>query len=149
MRELKPHRVRYYLKQREVQFERKVAEVLMVYRNVGLFLADAVHDARQLTVNTVRVDERPSVPALGTTAPDLPPVPGKHPSIGRDHEHVRHGTLSIIAAFDLLTGEFITNVDLRNRSVEFVAQLRRLDQHYPPEAIIRVVLDKHSAHISR
>lgn len=147
--ELKPHRVRYYLEQRDSNFERKMAEVLMVYRDVGLYRADAVHDARPLPVYTVSVDEKPGVQALGTTAPDLPPVPGKHSSIGRDHEYVRHGTLSIIAALDLHTGEIIANVELRHRSVEFIALLRRLDEHYPPEAIIRVVLDNHSAHISK
>ena len=42
--ELKPHRVRYYLSKRDPQFERKMAEVLMVYRDVNLYRADAVHD---------------------------------------------------------------------------------------------------------
>lgn len=147
--ELKPHRVRYYLEQRDAQFERKMAEVLMVYRDVNLYRAEAVHDARPLPVYTVSVDEKPGVQALGTTAPDLPPVPGQYPGIGRDHEYVRHGTLSILAALDLHTGEIIANVELRHRSVEFVALLRRLDEHYPPDAIIRVVLDNHSAHISK
>ena len=141
--------MRYYLEQRDAQFERKMAEVLMVYRDVGLYRADAVHDARALPVYTVSVDEKPAVQALGVTAPDLPPVPGKHPGIGRDHEYVRHGTLSIIAALDLHTGEIIANVESRHRSVEFIALLRRLDERYPPEAIIRVVLDNHSAHISK
>jgi len=147
--ELKPHRVRYYLEQRDTQFERKMAEILMVYRDVNLYRAEAAHDARPLPVYTVSVDEKPGVQALGTTAPDLPPVPGKYRGIGRDHEYVRHGTLSILAALDLHTGEIIANVELRHRSVEFVALLRRLDEHYPPEAIIRVVLDNHSAHISK
>jgi len=147
--ELKPHRVRYYLEQRDTQFERKMAEVLMVYRDVNLYRAEAVHDARPLPVYTVSVDEKPGVQALGTTAPDLPPAPGKYPGISRDHEYVRHGTLSILAALDLHTGEIIANVELRHRSVEFVALLRRLDEHYPPDAIIRVVLDNHSAHISK
>lgn len=147
--ELKPHRVRYYLEQRDVQFERKMAEVLMVYRDVSLYRAEAVHDARPLPVYTVSIDEKPGVQALGTTAPDLPPVPGKYPGIGRDQEHVRHGTLSVLAALDLHTGQIIANVELRHRSVEFVALLRRLDEHYPPEAIIRVVLDNHGAHISK
>lgn len=147
--ELKPHRVRYYLEQRDVQFERKMAEVLMVYRDVSLYRAEAVHDARPLPVYTVSIDEKPGVQALGTTAPDLPPVPGKYPGIGRDQEYVRHGTLSILAALDLHTGQIIANAELRHRSVEFVALLRRLDEHYPPEAIIRVVLDNHGAHISK
>lgn len=147
--ELKPHRVRYYLDKRDPQFERKMAEVLVVYRDVNLYRAGAAHDARPLPVYTVSVDEKPGVQALGTTAADLSPAPGKHAGIGRDHEYVRHGTLSIIAALDLHTGEIIANVERRHRSVEFVALLRRLDEHYPSEAIIRVVLDNHSAHISK
>jgi transposase len=147
--ELKPHRVRYYLDKRDPQFEHKMAEVLVVYRDVNLYRAGAAHDARPLPVYTVSVDEKPGVQALGTTAPDLPPAPGKHAGIGRDHEYVRHGTLSIIAALDLHTGEIIANVERRHRSVEFVALLRRLDEHYPSAAIIRVVLDNHSAHISK
>ena len=147
--ELKPHRVRYYLEQRDAQLKAKMCEVLMFYRDVGLCRPNPVYDAGPLPVYTASVDEKPGVQALGTTAPDLPPVPGKHSSIGRDHEYVRHGTLSIIAALDLHTGEIIANVELRHRSVEFIGLLRRLDEHYPLEAIIRVVLDNHSAHISR
>ena len=146
---LKPHRVRYYLQRRDPQFERKMAEVLMVYRDVSLYRADAVHDARPQPVYTVSVDEKPGVQALGVTAPDLPPVPGKYASIGRDHEYVRHGTLSILAALDLHNGDIIANVEPRHRSVEFIALLQRLDEHYPSDAIIRVVLDNHSAHISK
>ena len=147
--ELKPHRVRYYLERRDPQFERKMAEVLMVYCDVNLYLAGAVHDARPRPIYTVSVDEKPGVQALSTTGADLPPVAGKHAGVGRDYEYVRHGTLSIIAALDLHTGEIIANVELRHRSVEFIALLRRLDQHYPDEAVIRVVLDNHSAHISK
>ena len=147
--ELKPHRVRYYLDKRDAQFERKMAEVLMVYRDVNLYRSDAVHDARPAPIYTVSVDEKPGVQALGTTAPDLPPVPGKHPGTGRDHEYVRHGTLSILAALDLHTGEIIANVEPRHRSREFIGLLQRLHDHYPAEAVIRVVLDNHSAHISK
>ncbi|EQD79371.1 hypothetical protein B1A_01772, partial [mine drainage metagenome] len=78
-----------------------------------------------------------------------PPVPGKHPGIGRDYEYVRHGTLSILAALDLHTGEIIANVEFRHRSREFIGLLQRLHDHYPAAAVIRVVLDNHSAHISK
>lgn len=147
--ELKPHRVRYYLERRDEAFERKMAEVLMVYRDVNLHPAGIVPADRPRPVYTVSVDEKPGVQALGTVAPDLPPVAGKHAGIGRDYEYVRHGTLSIIAALDLHTGEIIAHVEPRHRSVEFIALLRRLDQTYPGEAVIRVVLDNHSAHISK
>ena len=147
--DLKPHRVRYYLERRDAQFEQKMAQVLMVYHDVNLYQAGAVHDARPTPIYTVSIDEKPGVQALGTTAPDLPPVPGKHASVGRDHEYVRHGTVSILAALDLHTGQIIANVELRHRSFEFIGLLQRLHAHYPPQARIRVVLDNHSAHISK
>jgi transposase len=147
--ELKPHRVRYYLQQRDAQFERKMAQVLMVYRDVSLYRADAVHDARPTPIYTVSVDEKPGIQALGTTAPDLPPVPGRYASMARDHEYVRHGTVSILAALDLHTGHIIANVEPRHRSIEFIGLLQRLHDHYPSDALIRVVLDNHSAHISK
>lgn len=103
--------MRYYLERRDAQFEHKMFEVLMVYHDVNLYRTDAVHDARPIPIYTVSADEKPGVQALGTTAPDLPPAPGKHSCVGRDHEYVRHGTLSILAALDLHTGEVIAHVD--------------------------------------
>ena len=143
---LKPHRVRYYLERRDPEFDRKMREVLMVYRDV--FLTPPCADATPTTY-TVSVDEKPGVQAIGTTAPDLPPVAGQQATLSRDHEYVRHGTLSILAALDLHTGEIIAEVEPHHRSREFVALLERLHRHYPPDAVIRVVLDNHSAHISR
>ena len=144
--DLKPHRVRYYLERRDPEFDRKMREVLMVYRDV--FLTPPCADATPTTY-TVSVDEKPGVQAIGTTAPDLPPVAGQQATLSRDHEYVRHGTLSILAALDLHTGEIIAEVEPHHRSREFVALLERLHRHYPPDAVIRVVLDNHSAHISR
>lgn len=146
---LKPHRVRYYLEKRDPDFERKMSEVLMVYREVSLLAGDEPSEGERGPLYSVSVDEKRGVQALGSRAPDLPPVPGSHPGVGRDHEYVRHGTLSILAALDLHTGDIIANVEERHRSREFVALLRRLDAHYPAGATIRVVLDNHASHTSR
>lgn len=146
---IKPHKIRYYLERRDPQFERKMQEVLMVYRDVSIFREGAVHDARPNPIYTVSVDEKPGVQALGLTAPDLPPAPGKASAVGRDYEYVRRGTVSILAGIDLHTGHIFATVEDRHRSVEFIALLKRLDEHYPSEAIIRLVLDNHSAHISK
>jgi transposase len=147
--DIKPHKIRYYLEKRDPDFDRKMQEVLMVYRDVSIYTQGAVHDARPNPIYTVSVDEKPGVQAIGLTAPDLPPVPGKAPAVGRDYEYVRHGTVSILAGIDLHSGHIFANVEERHRSVEFIALLKQLDAHYPGEAIIRVVLDNHSAHISK
>ena len=147
--EIKPHKIRYYLEKRDPEFDRKMQEVLMVYRDVSIYSEGAVHDARPNAIYTVSVDEKPGVQAIGLTAPDLPPVPGKAQAVGRDYEYVRRGTVSILAGIDLHSGHIFANVEDRHRSVEFIALLKRLDEHYPQDAIIRVVLDNHSAHISK
>jgi transposase len=147
--DIKPHKIRYYLEKRDPEFDRKMQEVLMVYRDVSIYSEGAVHDARPNAIYTVSVDEKPGVQAIGLTAPDLPPVPGKARAVGRDYEYVRRGTVSILAGIDLHSGQIFANVEDRHRSVEFIALLKRLDEHYPQEAIIRVVLDNHSAHISK
>jgi len=146
---LKPHKIRYYLEKRDPHFDRKMHEVLMVYRDVSLYAEGAVHDGRPNPIYTVSVDEKPGVQAIGLTAPDLPPVPGKAANVGRDYEYVRHGTVSILAGIDLNSGHVFAHVEDRHRSREFIALLKSIDDYYPPEAIIRVVLDNHSAHISR
>jgi transposase len=147
--DIKPHKIRYYLEKRDPDFDRKMQEVLMVYRDVSLYSAGAVHDARPNPIYTVSVDEKPGVQAIALTAPDLPPVPGKESTIARDYEYVRHGTVSIMAGIDLHSGHIFANVEDRHRSVEFIGLLKKIDEHYEPEAIIRVVLDNHSAHISK
>jgi hypothetical protein len=69
--------------------------------------------------------------------------------VGRDYEYVRHGTVSILAGIDLHSGHLFAHTEDRHRSVEFIELLKDIDAYYPPEAIIRVVLDNHSAHISK
>jgi transposase len=98
---------------------------------------------------TVSVDEKPGVQALAPTAPDLPPVPGEYPEVGRDYEYKRLGTASILAGLDLHDGHVTARVERRHRSVGFIGLLRDLDAYYPPEVTLRLILDNHSAHISK
>lgn len=147
--QLKPHKITYYLEKRDPDFDRKMHEVLMVYQDVSLYTEGAVHDGRPEPIYTVSIDEKPGVQAIGLTAPDLAPVPGKAPTVSRDYEYVRHGTVSILAGIDLHTGHVFAHAEDRHRSCEFIGLLKSIDAHYPPEALIRVVLDNHSAHTSK
>ncbi len=144
---LQPHKVRYYLERRDPDFERKMREVLMVYQEVTL--QNETGNVQDRTVITVSVDEKPGVQAIGNTAVDLPPVPGKYPTIARDHEYLRFGTWSILAALDLHDGHVTARVEKKHRSVEFKALLKDLDAYYPPDYTIRLILDNHSAHLSK
>jgi hypothetical protein len=103
--EVKPHRVRYYLERRDPEFEPKMAEVLCVYREVEMRRAVSGGAAQEPAIAVISYDEKPGIQAIGTLAPDLRPVPGTHPTISRDHEYKRHGTVTLMAGIDLLGGE--------------------------------------------
>jgi transposase len=145
---LHPERVRYYLEKRDPAFEVRMRDVLLVYQEVAL-QNEALRAGQRLPIITVSVDEKPGLQAIANTATDLPPVPGKHPHVARDHEYRRLGTCSILAALDLHEGHVTARVERRHRSREFIALLKDLDQYYPAGCIIRMVLDNHSAHISK
>jgi transposase len=150
--EIKPHKVRYYLERRDAEFEQKMAEVLCVYREVQVLkkaAAKAKSKKLRKPIAIVSYDEKPGIQAIATTSPDLPPVPGTYATFSRDHEYKRHGTLSLLAGIDLLTGKVHALVKERHRSREFIEFLKLLDAAYPARTAIKLILDNHSAHISR
>jgi transposase len=126
-----------------------MAEILCVYEEVEILKEAAAAGEPSETVAIVSYDEKPGIQAIGQTAPDLPPEPGIHPTFARDHEYKRHGTLSLLAGIDLLTGTVHARVEERHRSCEFIAFLELLDAAYPPSTKIRVILNNHSAHTSK
>ena len=97
--EVKPHKVRYYLEQRDVDFAEKMAEVLCVYRQVRILKQAAAVSKRKPSdaMAIISYDEKPGIQAIATTAPDLPPEPGVHATFAREHEYKRHGTISLLA----------------------------------------------------
>lgn len=182
--ELKPHKVRYYLEQRDPEFAVKMAEVLCVYQEVAILraaeadaakvcLGKSAESAQMISAaevdpakacpgpesgavdNTapnvafISYDEKPGIQAISNTAPDLPPVAGEHACVARDHEYKRHGTLSLLAGIDLLSGQVHACVENRHRSREFIGFLKKLDAAYPADTAIKVILDNHSAHVSK
>ena len=144
-----PHKVTYYQQRRDPAYESKMRDILVVYQEVALQNELPTAAAATDKVITVSVDEKPGVQAIANTSPDLPPVAGKYPTLARDHEYKRLGTCSILAALDLHTGHVTARVERRHRSREFIALLKDLDAYYPPGYTIRIVLDNHSAHISK
>jgi len=144
---VRPHQIRYYLERRDPDFDAKMGQVLHVYKQVEIWRQKGAPPPDLVAV--LSYDEKPGIQAIENTAPDLPPVPGKHSAVGRDHEYIRHGTLSLLAGIDLLSGEVLGLVRPRHRSAEFIEFLKLADAHYPPGARIGMVLDNHSAHISK
>ena len=148
--ELRPHKIRYYVEKRDAAFEVKMAHVLHVYKEVEIVNEYRRGEAgRQLGMVTISYDEKPGIQALAVTTPDRPPVPGLHPSHLRDYEYVRLGTVSLLAGLDLHSGRVIETVSDTHNSADFIAFLKKLDSAYPEHHQIRLVLDNHSAHISK
>jgi len=128
-----------------------MAEVLCVYRQVKILKGTAVASKKKPgdAVAIISYDEKPGIQAIETTAPDLPPEPGVHATFAREHEYKRHGTVSLLAGIDLVTGKVHALVKDRHRSREFIEFLKLLDAAYPAHTAIKLILDNHSAHISK
>jgi len=148
--ELRPHRIRYYVERRDPAFEAKMANVLHVYKEVEIVNEYRRDEAgRQMGMVTISYDEKPGIQALAVTTPDRPPVPGRYRSHLRDYEYERLGTVSLLAGLDLHSGKIVETVSDTHKSADFIGFLKNLDGSYPEHQKIRLVLDNHSAHISR
>ena len=148
--ELRPHKIRYYVEKRDTAFEVKMANVLHVYKEVELVNEYRLGETgRELGMVTISYDEKPGIQALAVTTPDRPPVVGQYPSHLRDYEYERLGTVSLLAGLDLHSGRIIEIVSDTHNSGDFIAFLKKLDDAYLEHQQIRLVLDNHSAHISK
>jgi transposase len=143
---IKPHKISYYLERRDDEFEVKMANVLQVYKEISLVNQGEIELTGQTTLS---YDEKPGIQAIKNIAPQLQPVPCKFQTLKRDHEYKRLGTVSLLAGIDLHTGIVIPLVRERHRSCEFIEFLMEVDKQYPADWKIRIILDNHSAHVSK
>ena len=150
---IRPFKVTYYCERRDPDFDSKMHDVLVVYKQISLQFDEEGHllPFEANPVHTLSYDEKPGMQALDTTTGDRPPIPhtDKNSTVWRDYEYVRLGTLSLLAAIDLLTGEAIPLVSETHKSSDFINFLKKLDEKYPTGDKIRLILDNHSAHVSQ
>lgn len=143
----------YYCERRDSDFDSKMHDVLVTYKQVSLQFdgEGKLLPFDGTPVHTLSYDEKPGIQTIGNTTPDLPPIRNaeKNSSYLRDYEYVRYGTLSLLAAIDLLTGEAIPFISDTHISSDFVEFLSRLDVKYPEGDKIRLILDNHSAYTSQ
>ena len=130
--DLKPHRLKTFKISNDPHFADKVVDV------VGLYL-NPPDNALVLSV-----DEKTQIQALDRTQPMLPLRPGQIER--RTHDYKRHGTASLYAAFDILTGKVIGRITQRHRAKEFLAFLQQIDRGTPAELDLHVILDNSSTH---
>lgn len=132
---LKPHRVEGYMASNDPDFEKKAADI------IGLYLNPPAHAA------VFCVDEKTHIQALDRKDPVLPLSPGRAERHG--FEYMRHGTLSLYAAFNTKTGTVLGKTAQRHTSAEFVAFLADIVTNQPRGKEIHVIADNLSAHKSQ
>lgn len=149
--DLKPFKIKYYCEKRDPDFDKKMHDVLLVYKQVSMQFdenGNVIIPEDAPMVHTVSCDEKPGIQAIATTGDDLRPT-AKTGCVYRDAEYKRLGTLSLLAGIDLLTGIAIPVVSETHKSSDFITLLKKLDAMYPQGDIIRIVCDNHSAHKSK
>ena len=147
--DIKPHKITYYCENRDPDFDSKMHNVLLVYKQLEMQFDESgkVIVSDDTPVHVLSYDEKPGIQAIATISDDLMPDE-KHPTISRDYEYKRLGTLSLLAAIDLQTGEAIPLVRDKHSSKEYIEFLKLLDDKYPKGDKIRIVLDNLKVHTS-
>ena len=149
--EIKPHRSRYYLEKKDPDFSAKCHEVLLLYKRVEMELVfrDTLSSSSQPNGAVfVSYDEKPGIQAIGNVHPDRRPS-ADNGFTRRDYEYKRHGTLSLLAGIDLITGKVHSLIRERHKSADFIDFLKLIDATYPEDCVIFMVLDNHTIHTSR
>ena len=149
--EIKPNKMNYYLVKKDPEFQSKMHDVLVVYKQIEMCFdenGNLIIDIDEPKTVTISYDEKPGIQALKNIAPDLPPTK-EHGTVGRDCEYKRLGTVSLLAGMDLLTGTIIPSVSNTHKSSDFIEWLKKVDEMYPEHDTIRLVLDNHSAYTSK
>ena len=149
--DIKPNKIKYYCENRDPDFDQKMHNVLLVYKQLSLQFDEngqlLPFGSEEPAVHVLSYDEKPGIQAIATTSEDLMPDE-KHPTISRDYEYKRLGTVSLLAGIDLQTGEAIPLVRDKHSSKEYIEFLQLLDSKYPKGDKIRLVLDNLKVHTS-
>ena len=149
--DIKPNKITYYCENRDPDFDQKMHNVLLVYKQLSLQFDKNGQllplDEDGQVVHVLSYDEKPGIQATANTSEDLLPDEN-HRTINRDYEYKRLGTVALLAGIDLQTGEAIPLVRDRHSSKEYVEFLSLLDAKYPKGDKIRLVLDNLKVHTS-
>ena len=129
---LKPHLVKTFKLSTDPQFEEKLVDV------VGLYM-DPPEQAMVLCV-----DEKSQIQALDRTQPGLPMKKGRCGTM--THDYKRHGTTTLFAALEVVTGKVIGTCKKRHRHEEFLQFLKEIDRKTPKDLTLHLVLDNYGTH---
>ncbi|MBF6558591.1 MAG: IS630 family transposase [Acidimicrobiales bacterium] len=129
---LQPHRVETFKLSQDPRFVEKLQDV------VGLY----VDPPKKAMVFCV--DEKSQIQALDRTQPGLPMKKGRAGTM--THDYKRHGTTTLFAALNVLTGDIIGECMPRHRHDEFLAFLKRVDRETPSDLDLHLIVDNYATH---
>ena len=130
--DLRPHRIQGFKISNDPQFAEKVVDIVGLYMNPP---DNAI---------VLSVDEKTQIQALDRTQPMLQLRPGQIER--RTHDYKRHGTTSLYAAFNILTGKVMGRITQRHRAKEFLGFLRQIDRATPKDQDLHLIIDNSSTH---
>jgi transposase len=137
--DLKPHRVRGWLNTpRDAQSDQKCRDVCETYR--------LAPDRAAVGIETRSIDEMTGVQALKRAAATLPLRPGLIER--REFEYIRHGTLTLIAAFDVVTGKVTYHIGLTRTEQDFMQWLENLLAQRSATTRWHLIMDNLNIHCS-
>ena len=130
--QLKPHLSKSFKLSRDPKFVEKLTDV------VGVYLTPPQNAV------VLCVDEKSQIQALDRTQPGLALKPGRCGTFTHDYE--RHGTTTLFAALQVVEGRVIGECYPRHRHQEFLMFLRRLDEEFPGNVTLHLILDNYGTH---
>jgi len=131
-RELKPHLTETFKLSTDPRFEQKLVDVVGLYVNPPD------------TAIVLCMDEKSQIQALDRTQPSLPLKKGRAGTM--THDYKRHGTTTLFAALDVLTGKVIGKCFARHRHDEFLRFLRIIDTSVPRKLQVHMIVDNYGTH---
>jgi len=131
-RGLKPHLVKSFQFSTDPDFEKKLEDV------VGLYLNPPENSI------ILCVDEKSQIQALERTQPILPLRPGIPER--QTHDYYRHGTTTLFAALNVLSGKVIGECRDKHKATDYIAFLKKLDKSCPKSKTLHIVADNYAAH---
>lgn len=129
---LKPHLTDAFKVSNDPHFEEKLHDV------VGLYVSPPENAV------VFCVDEKSSIQALDRTQPGLPMKPGRCGTM--THDYKRHGTSTLFAALNTLTGEVIGQCTEQHRHQEFLAFLKKVEKQTPAGLELHLIVDNYATH---
>jgi len=130
--ELKPHKMRMWLHSKGPQFKEKVNDIVSLY-------TDPPEDAVVLCI-----DEKTGMQALERkyeTRPAQPGEPGRY-----EYEYIRHGTQSLIASFEIKTGEVYGECGSTRTAADLEHFMENIARKYKDCSKIIIIWDNLNIH---